>query len=112
MPSVTRPVLDDAIARFEHDLCSAIQFQDHLAENDDIEVHGIRSVHARVIGFQDLQSSPQFLLHFFEQSRSGGLLGTGAGGRRQGKHAEPEAVLRWEELRLGRRGAIGRERGH
>jgi hypothetical protein len=40
---------------FEQHFGSVVQFQYHIAEDTDIEVHAIGRVHARVIGFHGLQ---------------------------------------------------------
>src|ERR1700752_1573531 len=99
-------VLNDAIARFENNLGSVVQFHDHFAEDDNVEVYRVRGVHARMIRLQDIQHARQLLPHFFESSRCGDRLDLRARSWWKGEEPEAETVLRGKPARLRRRSPV------
>ena len=94
---MTGSVLNDAIARFENNLGSFVQFQNHFAENDNVELYRVGGVHARMIRLQGIQHARQLLPGFFQNSWCDDRFGLSACGRRQREKPEAETVL-WRNL--------------
>ena len=106
MPGVASAVLNDAIPCFEENFSSIIQFENHFAGNNDVEVHGVGGVHAWMIVFQDVEHARQLLLNFFDSSRGVEAIDARCCVWRYGEEAEAETVYCREIARLRRRGAI------
>src|ERR1700745_438236 len=99
-------VLDDAIARFENNRGSFVQFQNHFAENDNVEVYRVGGVHARMIRLQSIQHARQLLPGFFQNSWRGDRFDLRACGWWQGEKPETETVLWREIVRLRCRSSV------
>ena len=55
MPSVASSILNHAIARFEKNLSPVIQFEDHFAGDNHVEVYCIGGVHTWMVPFQGVE---------------------------------------------------------
>src|SRR5580700_2015591 len=75
VPRVASAVLNDAVARFQQDLCPVIEFHHHFAGDDDVEIDGIGGVHAWVVSLRRLRYSGQLLSQLFNLGGSGRLPG-------------------------------------
>src|SRR5580700_11229506 len=75
VPRVASAVLNDAVARFQQDLCPVIEFHHHFTGDDDVEIDGIGGVHARVVSLRRLRYSWQLLSQLFNLGGSGRLPG-------------------------------------
>ena len=75
MPGVARAVLDDAVASLEVNFSAGIEFEKDFPRNDDVKIHGVRGVHARVHGLEDLGEAREFGLEFSERGGEIGKFG-------------------------------------
>src|SRR5215467_5415678 len=110
-PSVARAVLNDAIASFEMDFCTVIEFEIDLAGNDDVEVDGIGGVHAGMIAFENFDHAGQLELEFCEGFLSAEPLGSRDGVGWKSEKAKAVAILGRKVARLRGRSAVGLEFG-
>ena len=110
MPGVTRAVLDDTIAGFEKEFGAVVEFEINLAGEDDVEIHGVRGVHAGVHRFEDFDHAGEFGLEFGEGGGEIGLLGNALRVGRYGEKAETEAARGREVAWMRRRSAVAGER--
>jgi len=106
VPSVARAVLNHTIPGFEENFGSVIQFENHFAGDNHVEVHRAGSVHARMIAFQDVEHARQLLLNFFDSRRGVETIDARSGVRRYGEEAEAETVYWGEIARVRRRRAV------
>ena len=102
MPSVASSILDHAITCFEKNLNSIIQFEMYFPRDDDVEVHSVGSVHARMIQFQNINHPRQLLLNFFESGGCAYLIDARPRIWRYSEKAESEAIC-WREIARVRR---------
>jgi len=70
VPGVASAVLNHAIPCFEENFGAVIQFENHFAGDNHVEIHRVGGVHARMIGFQNVEHARQLLLNFLDSRRS------------------------------------------
>jgi hypothetical protein len=110
VPGVTRAVLDDTVAGFEEEFGAVVEFEIDLAGKDDVEVHGVGGMHARVHGLEDFHHAGKFGLDFGEGGGEIGLLGDGLRAGRDGEKAETKTARGREITGMWGRRAIAWER--
>jgi len=106
VPGVAGAVLDDAVAGFEEKFGAVVEFEVDLAGKDDVEVHGVRGVHAGVHRFENFGHAGEFGLEFGEGGGQIGLLSNALGVGRYGEEAETETARRREVAWVRRRSAV------
>lgn len=111
MPSVARAVLDYAIAWFEENFGSVIQFENHFAGDDYVEVHGVGGVHAGMVAFQNIEHAGELLLDFFDGRSGVKALDARRGVRRNGEETKTETLNGGEIARRHRQVAVRGELG-
>src|SRR2546423_2950893 len=84
-PAMAGAVLHDAIALAQMDLLSVVQFQRHLAANNDAIINGVRGVHAWSVAIEMVAHARDLFGHFsqraFESDARRRLVAFGALGR-------------------------------
>src|ERR1035441_10317849 len=108
-PSVARSVPHYAVSRPEQNLGAIIEFEINLTRNNHIEVHRIRGVHARILGFQHFGHARQFLPQFAERGSQISRCAFRICLRWYGEKPKTESALRREVARMWRRRPIGRK---
>ena len=109
MPGVAGAILNDAVAGLEEDFGAAVELQTDFAGKDDVEIHGVRGVHAGMHGFEDFDHAREFGLDFGEGGGEIGALWNFAGARRNGEEGETETASGREVAGMRGSGAIARE---
>src|SRR6516165_2274941 len=76
---------------------SIIQFEGRIPRDDDVKVHRVGSVHARMIQFQNINHPRQLLLNFFESGGCACLIDARPPIRRYSEKAEAETIC-WRKI--------------
>jgi len=110
-PGVAGAVLDDGITGFEEELGAVVEDEIDFAGEDDVEVHGVRSVHAGMHGFEDFDHAGKFGLDFGEGGWEVGAFWNFAGAGWDGEECETEATGGRKVAGMGGRCAVAGELG-
>jgi hypothetical protein len=109
LPGVAGAVLDDGIAGFEEEFGAIVEEEMDFAGEDDVEVDGVRSVHAGMHGLENFDHAGKFGLDFGERGDEVGVFGNFAGAGRNGEKSETKTAGGREVARVRRRSAVGGE---
>lgn len=108
-PGVASAVLDDGIAGFEEKFGAIVEEEMDFAGEDDVEIDGVRGVHAGMHGLENFDHAGKFGLDFGERGDEVGVFGNFAGAGRNSEKSETKTPGGREVARVRRRSAVGGE---